>query len=556
MLQRRAVAWPLAIVFSALVASGCVNDLVTTECDEQNPCAAGQCVMGKCELSASVDMACSADEECDVANGERCVASVCQVLPEGAEPCNLTADCPMEQYCGSAVGLCQPLMEGWCRTSQQCTGNASVCTTENPGVPGRCVECIANADCGDGFSCVNPGVCEASAPVGGRPGDGGGDTGTGTGGGDTGGGGTGGDTGGGDTGGGNTGGGDTGGGNTGGGDTGGGNTGGGDTGGGDTGGGGGTTDPCEIAGVYGDGGCDLNCPQPDPDCADDTGGGTGGTGGGGAGTCSQNNDCWNQGFSINYSCNAGTCACDTAWLQQFSCQSDQVVDVTSCSCVAPGGGGDTGGGDTGGGGGNTGGDSDDLCVVFNYYNDGVCDTFCSQPDPDCSATGGGGDTGGGGTGGGDTGGGGTGGLLENQSCVDPGGVVRQCAAGLECVWVGDANNNPLYGSCKQYCSTDAECGAGRSCAAGFLANGLGICGTPKVSGETGCNFWEQGDAFCFDANTPSGGGWALLECLAGTCGYICDYQGNQTQMLCPLGSCSEPIYDYQGYDIPLGVCEF
>ena len=530
MLQRHAFAWCFGFLFCALVVTGCVNTLVVKECDDERPCESGQCVMGTCELGASVDMSCSTDTDCDTANGERCVGSLCQRLADGETPCSLTADCPLDQYCNDRNNLCQPLLEGWCRTSASCTGSATVCTTENPGVPGRCVECIANADCGDNFSCVNPGICEATAPAGGRPGDGSGDTGTGTGGGDTGGG-------------------DTGGGGTGGGDTGGGGTGGGDTGGGGT-GGGGSSDPCEIAGVYGDGGCDLNCPQPDPDCDDGTGsGGTGGgaTGGGSAGTCSQNNDCWNQGFSINYSCSNGTCACDTAWLQQFSCQNDQVVDVTSCSCVSPGGGGDTGGGDTGGGGGS---DSDDLCVVFNYYNDGVCDTFCSQPDPDCAATGGGG-------GGGDTGGGGpAGGLQENQSCVDPGGVVRQCAAGLECVWVGDYNNNPLYGSCKQYCNADAECGSGRSCAVGFLANGLGICGTPLVSGQTGCNFWEQGDSFCFDPNTPSGGGWALLECLSGTCGYICDYEGNQAEMLCPLGACSESIYNYEGYDVSLGVCEF
>lgn len=515
MFQRHAFLFSFWLALLGTHVSGCVNSVVKSECETTEDCTTGQCVLGKCEVGTQVNLSCVSNADCDEAGGEQCIATQCQRPGDGQVICNNTFDCPIESYCNTNVGLCQLLAEGGCREDTQCSGAAPFCSSSSPAVPGHCVPCRVNEHCNDNFVCVGAGVCEPAPTTGGRPGDGSGNPGGGNnpgGGMDTGGGGS--DTGG------------TGGGNPG---------GGGDSGGGGNPGGGGSDDVCELNGVYGDGTCDVGCPRPDPDCESDPGSGGGG---GAGGFCSETADCWSAGFSINYTCAVGECVCNTQYLQQIVCETGQTVDVTTCTCVNPGGGGN-GDGNTGGGGG---GGSNDLCEVFNYYNDGLCDDFCSQPDPDCSAAGGGG---------------GEGGLLENQACVDGGGVVRQCAAGLECVWVGDANNTPLYGSCKQYCSTDAECGGGRSCAVGFLANGLGICGTPLVSGQTGCNFWEQGDSFCFDPNTPSGNGWALLECLSGTCGYICDYQGNALgQFLCPIGSCSESIYAYDGYNVALGVCEF
>ena len=493
-MSRRCPSVVLALAAFALSAlSGCVHGVAPGGCTSDSDCEDGQmCIDATCVDGNSVDLGCETDFDCNVNAGERCVEGTCQVgSAAGGGTCMVTADCPMDQYCNSATGSCQALLQGWCRESAQCGGDATVCSSTTPAVPGRCVQCLTNVDCGDGYVCVQPGVCEASGETSPRPGDGTTDPGTG-GGTDPGTGGT-----------------DPG------------------TGGGtDPGTGGGTGDACADNGWYGDGVCDDFCPQPDPDCQGGTDPGTGGgTNPGVQGECVEMLDCWSAGYSFDYTCENGACVCDVAWMEGFVCAAGETVDTASCTCV--GGGGGTGG-------------TGDTCTDNGWYGDGVCDDFCPQPDPDCQG-----------------GGGGTGtGLGANASCVT-GGQVQQCDAGLECIYASDANGNPSYGSCKQICSSDADCTGGLSCALGFLANGDGICGAALTEGQTGCGFWEEGDTFCFDASAPNGATDAFLECLNGTCGFICDYNGNtEAPWTCPNGgTCGASYATYDGYNVDLAVCQ-
>jgi uncharacterized membrane protein YgcG len=208
--------------------AACTNSVAPDACQSDADCAAGRCIVGECTVADRVNLSCQNDFDCDAAAGERCVDAICQSAGAAADQCNLTADCALDTYCNSNTGACQPLLEGWCRENRQCTAPAAICTTQNPGVPGRCVECVQTTDCDAGFVCVQPGICEAGGAVGGRPGDSSSDDGTPV--------------------------------------PGGGGTDGSGTDGSGTGsGGGGSADPCEQADAYGDGTCDLGCPQPDPD---------------------------------------------------------------------------------------------------------------------------------------------------------------------------------------------------------------------------------------------------------------------------------------------------
>ena len=91
---------------------------------------------------------------------------------------------------------------------------------------------------------------------------------------------------------------------------------------------------------------------------------------------------------------------------------------------------------------------------------------------------------------------------------------------------------------------------------GFLASGDGICGTPLTEDQQGCTFWEQSGSFCFDG---SGGGAdsAYLECLSGTCRFICDFETNtESPLECPgTSSCGSNFNSYEGYGVDLAVCQ-
>ncbi|MFZ9886617.1 MAG: hypothetical protein ACO3JL_03850 [Myxococcota bacterium] len=305
------------------------------------------------------------------------------------------------------------------------------------------------------------------------------------------------------------------------------------TGTGNPGGGIASDDPCVTNDWYGDGVCDDFCLEPDPDCA---GGGTGGTGGGAGG--------------------AGDDYCEAmGWYGDGICDDFCAQPDPDCA----GGGGGTGG--TGGA-----GTGDDYCEAMGWYGDGICDDFCAQPDPDCGA-GGGSDIcayyGWYGDGYCDldcaqpdpdcTGTTTTDGLAENASCVS-GGEVYACATGFECIYGVNSGGVPTYGSCKRLCQSNADC-PGSACAVGFLSDGSGICGNVLTEGQQGCTFWEESNSFCFGSEGTADS--AFLECLSGTCRYICDYDTNTGPAFdCPgTRQCSTSFSSYDGYSVDLAVCQ-
>lgn len=96
-------------------------------------------------------------------------------------------------------------------------------------------------------------------------------------------------------------------------------------------------DWCANEGWYGDGVCDADCPQPDPDCsapppADD---------------------------------DADICA-EQGWYGDGLCDEDCAQPDPDCAS--------SGGGSS----------EDDICVDLGWYGDGICDLVCASPDPDCT----------------------------------------------------------------------------------------------------------------------------------------------------------------------------
>jgi len=146
---------------------------VTGACDGDLDCAANEiCISGTCtviDLQGEADL-CDDDSDCD--DGV-CVGGVCvdeDDAPPPAVACSTTATCPDDAYCDTEVWSCAPLPEGWCRTDAHCDEAAPFCSSQNDGVAGRCIACLLDDDCGEGFACSS-GVCRELEIVDAGPGD-------------------------------------------------------------------------------------------------------------------------------------------------------------------------------------------------------------------------------------------------------------------------------------------------------------------------------------------------------------------------------------------------
>jgi len=158
----------LGSVTVLLIAAACGRpiDPVGTPCATDTDCLASEaCSAGVC--TAGGVTACVTDLDCDPNNDEVCSAGVCAPARGssqgggGGGACTATAECPIDSFCNTAIGACAPLLDGWCRQTTQCPAEAAFCSNVNQGgeaVPGRCVECLADADC-NGGTCQAPGVC-------------------------------------------------------------------------------------------------------------------------------------------------------------------------------------------------------------------------------------------------------------------------------------------------------------------------------------------------------------------------------------------------------------
>ena len=488
----------------ALSALGCRNTIVSVECTDNLACDRGTICSEEGQCIIEETLGCTFDTDCNSNAGEVCDQGAC-IAPNINSGCINTADCAMDQYCNSSTGACSALLEGMCREAAQCGVTEPLCSASSPAVPGRCVQCLSDADCG-GSRCVQPGICEGGVTDPGTSGQ--------------------------------------------------------------------CPDNSSLVGEQ----CQCNAgfvANPAGGCVpfEDPNGGTDP-----AGPCPPNAG----------EIAPGQCQCD----QGFEPSADQ------STCVAIGGGTDPGPGtgpgtdpdpDPGSGSGGL-----DLCAVFGWYDDGVCDDpLCPQPDPDCNAP----------TEPTDPGptaecsepsdcwaanvdntctngscvcdmvwmetqcgaagvdaaacacNASTPGIQENGSCVTD-GTTLDCAEGLLCVTAGDNGaGQPTMGSCKRPCADNSECG-GNNCVADFLVNGTGVCGTALSEGQAGCGFWDSSNTFCFDPGAEVQGG-AFLECINGTCGLLCDSMANPNDPLtCPTSrSCSSSFQPAEGYNTDVALCE-
>lgn len=187
-------------------------------------------------------------------------------------------------------------------------------------------------------------------------------------------------------------------------------------------------------------------------------------------------------------------------------------------------------------------DPNDNCAILGWYSDGNCDKTCPQPDPDCANQPDTGDTTN------DTHHG------ENVMCISNTKQVLQCDTGLSCIFTRGSDGKPAYGACKKKCNVDADC-SGKKCVKNFLKDGVGICGSPLGLGQVGCDFWDRTDKFCHE-NVIATGRSPTLECINGTCKYICSYQGNAgSSRSCPTDMTCGPLRDVRGYSVQLSMCE-
>ena len=149
----------------AVWITGCPPQVTETTCTTRSDCPSGQnCVNEKCVAStgdAAVTAACYSDEQCRRINPNMFCNSSGLCDFQGTTGCTVTTDCPDDQFCNFQSQVCIELQPGFCRNSTQCGGKK--CSATAGGV-GRCVDCMANADC-DGGACNSNGTCGASGCV-------------------------------------------------------------------------------------------------------------------------------------------------------------------------------------------------------------------------------------------------------------------------------------------------------------------------------------------------------------------------------------------------------
>lgn len=138
----------------AAAIDGCQVAAVSgATCENVSDCAANEaCVNGTC-VGPTI---CNTDDQCP--SGQICGGSgFCEAEPDLPDTCTVTANCPINAYCNTALEqpACVALQPGACREQSQCSGQ--VCSAL-PGGVGRCVDCLRNSDCPSN-QCLSTGTC-------------------------------------------------------------------------------------------------------------------------------------------------------------------------------------------------------------------------------------------------------------------------------------------------------------------------------------------------------------------------------------------------------------
>ncbi len=160
---RSAAGAALLFTFWVLAACGRPIEPVGAACGDDRDCSLGEICSGGICSAGGIDT-CVTDLDCDPSAGEVCNNGICAPASGGPTgegvTCTQTATCPTDTFCNTALGTCTALLDGWCRLDSQCDASAPHCSNAEQGVsvPGRCVECLSDGDCGGG-TCQSPGIC-------------------------------------------------------------------------------------------------------------------------------------------------------------------------------------------------------------------------------------------------------------------------------------------------------------------------------------------------------------------------------------------------------------
>jgi hypothetical protein len=164
MVRSAARAALLFLTTIVVVACGRPIDAVGTACGDDRDCSLGEvCSGGICNAGGLET--CVTDLDCDPSADEVCNNGICAPSTGGPAgsggACTETASCPIDTFCNTAIGSCTALLDGWCRTDTQCGAASPLCSNaaQGPSVPGRCVECLGDSDCGGSGTCQAPGIC-------------------------------------------------------------------------------------------------------------------------------------------------------------------------------------------------------------------------------------------------------------------------------------------------------------------------------------------------------------------------------------------------------------
>jgi hypothetical protein len=172
---------------------------------------------------------------------------------------------------------------------------------------------------------------------------------------------------------------------------------------------------------------------------------------------------------------------------------------------------------------------DSQCICDEPWLDFICDGAYDLDACDCTA-------GGGGTGGGAS--------TANDPCLDD----TDCGA-LSCIFGAED-----VGACKELCNTDGDCSGGLECMDGVLSGDQsGICADVRNPCQT-CD----ASIYSGDIATDSicdGGTLGILDCFAGRCEQVCDWEGNTgAEEDCDAGFCGDLEFRSEvGGDV--AVCE-
>jgi len=124
------------------------------ECQTSNDCPKGyKCVNGKCMKETGDETACFSDKDCMERMGEGYVCIDGRCVHKHVSQCNSDADC-MDGYTCGDDGICHKIASSGCASDADCDEGYEC-------VNGNCVkkdtqgECGKDADCNDGYECIN-----------------------------------------------------------------------------------------------------------------------------------------------------------------------------------------------------------------------------------------------------------------------------------------------------------------------------------------------------------------------------------------------------------------